>query len=415
MLDAPESSSSYRLLNAAVIVAALGYFVDIYDLLLFGFVRQKSLLSLGFSAEQAFDIGLSLQNWQMFGLLIGGILWGVLGDKRGRVKVLYFSIAMYSLANILNGFVSGYADYALFRFIAGVGLAGELGAGITLVAEVLPKEKRGYGTTLVAAIGLSGALLAWVIEVAFPWRTCYFIGGALGILLLLLRISVSESGIFNRIRQETHVSRGNFLALFTSWDRAVRFLRCIFIGTSTWFVVGILVFFAPEFGKVKGLTGITAGNAIAACYTGLILGDIASGLLSQALRSRLKVMWLFLLLDVVAVAFYLWMPFSSNTAFYLTHFFLGISVGFWVIFVTIGAEQFGTNLRSTVATSAPNFARGMQVPINESFKYLKSAAVTGSVITASYLVGTVCLGIAFLALIGMKETFDADLDYVEDI
>lgn len=415
MLDAPESSSSYRLLNAAVIVAALGYFVDIYDLLLFGFVRQKSLLSLGFSAEQAFDIGLSLQNWQMFGLLIGGILWGVLGDKRGRVKVLYFSIAMYSLANILNGFVSGYADYALFRFIAGVGLAGELGAGITLVAEVLPKEKRGYGTTLVAAIGLSGALLAWVIEVAFPWRTCYFIGGGLGILLLLLRISVSESGIFNRIRQETHVSRGNFLALFTSWDRAVRFLRCIFIGTSTWFVVGILVFFAPEFGKVKGLTGITAGNAIAACYTGLILGDIASGLLSQALRSRLKVMWLFLLLDVVAVAFYLWMPFSSNTAFYLTHFFLGISVGFWVIFVTIGAEQFGTNLRSTVATSVPNFARGMQVPINESFKYLKSAAVTGSVITASYLVGTVCLGIAFLALIGMKETFDADLDYVEDI
>ena len=415
MLDAPESSSSYRLLNAAVIVAALGYFVDIYDLLLFGFVRQKSLLSLGFSAEQAFDIGLSLQNWQMFGLLIGGIFWGVLGDKRGRVKVLYFSIAMYSLANILNGFVSGYADYALFRFIAGVGLAGELGAGITLVAEVLPKEKRGYGTTLVAAIGLSGALLAWVIEVAFPWRTCYFIGGALGILLLLLRISVSESGIFNRIRQETHVSRGNFLALFTSWDRAVRFLRCIFIGTSTWFVVGILVFFAPEFGKVKGLTGITAGNAIAACYTGLILGDIASGLLSQALRSRLKVMWLFLLLDVVAVAFYLWMPFSSNTAFYLTHFFLGISVGFWVIFVTIGAEQFGTNLRSTVATSVPNFARGMQVPINESFKYLKSAAVTGSVITASYLVGTVCLGIAFLALIGMKETFDADLDYVEDI
>ncbi|MFN8301346.1 MAG: MFS transporter [Saprospiraceae bacterium] len=415
MLDAPVSSSSYRLLNAAVIVAALGYFVDIYDLLLFGFVRQKSLLSLGFTAEQAFDIGLSLQNWQMFGLLVGGILWGVLGDKRGRVKVLYFSIALYSLANILNGFVSGYTDYALFRFIAGIGLAGELGAGITLVAEVLPKEKRGYGTTLVAAIGLSGALLAWVIEFYFPWRVCYFIGGGLGILLLLLRISVSESGIFNRVRRETQVGRGNFLALFTSWDRAVRFLRCIFIGTSTWFVVGILVFFAPEFGKVKGLAGITAGNAIAACYTGLILGDIASGLLSQALKSRLKVMWLFLLLDVVAVMFYLWMPFSSNTAFYLTHFFLGISVGFWVIFVTIGAEQFGTNLRSTVATSVPNFARGMQVPINESFKYLKSAAVTGSVLTASYIVGAVCLGIAFLALFGMKETFDADLDYVEDI
>lgn len=415
MSATPLSPSSYRLLNAAVLVAAMGYFVDIYDLLLFGFVRQKSLLSLGYTPDQAFDIGLSLQNWQMFGLLVGGILWGVLGDKRGRVRVLYFSIALYSLANILNGFASGYTDYAIFRFIAGVGLAGELGAGITLVAEVLPKEKRGYGTTMVAAIGLSGALLAWVIEHRFEWRTCYFIGGGLGILLLLLRVSVSESGIFDRVKKQSHVSRGNFLSLFTSWDRLSRFLRCIFIGTSTWFVVGILVFFAPEFGKIKGLEGITAGNAIAACYTGLILGDIASGLLSQYLQSRLKVMWIFLVLDVLAVTFYLTAPFPSATAFYLTHFLLGISVGFWVIFVTIGAEQFGTNLRSTVATSVPNFARGMQVPINQSFKYLKSAAVTGSVLTASYIVGAVCLGIAFIALIGMKETFHADLDYVEEV
>lgn len=404
-----------RILNAAVVVAALGYFVDIYDLLLFGFVRQKSLLSLGYTPQEAFDIGLSLQNWQMSGLLVGGILWGVLGDKRGRVRVLYFSIALYSLANILNGFVSGYADYALFRFVAGVGLAGELGAGITLVAEILPKEKRGYGTTLVAAIGLSGALLAWVIDKSFDWRTCYFIGGGLGILLLVLRIRVAESGIFQQLKHQPGVSRGNFLALFTSWNRLSRFLRCIFIGTSTWFVVGILVFFAPEFGKVKGLEGITAGNAIAACYSGLILGDIASGLLSQWLRSRLKVMWIFLALDVAAIAFYLTASFTSAGLFYFTHFLLGISVGFWVIFVTIGAEQFGTNLRSTVATSVPNFARGMQVPINESFKYLKSAAVTGSILTASYIVGAACLGIAFLALIGMRETFDADLDYVEQI
>lgn len=410
-----HSPSSNRILNAAVVVAALGYFVDIYDLLLFGFVRKKSLLSLGFTDAQAFDLGLSLQNWQMFGLLVGGILWGVLGDKHGRVRVLYFSIALYSIANILNGFVTGYTDYAVLRFIAGVGLAGELGAGITLVAEVLPREKRGYGTTLVAAIGLSGALLAWVIDQFFDWRTCYFIGGGLGILLLVLRVSVAESGIFQEVKKQAHVSRGNFLALFTNWNRLSRFLRCIFIGTSTWFVVGVLVFFAPEFGEVKGLKGITAGNAIAACYTGLILGDIASGLLSQWLRSRLKVMWIFLTLDVFAVILYLALPFSSATAFYFMHFLLGISVGFWVIFVTIGAEQFGTNLRSTVATSVPNFARGMQVPINESFKYLKSAAVTGSIITASYIVGAVCLGIAFIALIGMRETFDADLDYVEEV
>lgn len=402
-----------RLLNTAVIVAALGYFVDIYDLLLFGFVRQKSLLSLGFTKEQAFDVGLSIQNWQMFGMLTGGILWGILGDKRGRVSVLYFSIALYSVANILNGFVTGYADYALYRFIAGVGLAGELGAGITLVAEVLPKEKRGLGTTLVATIGLTGALLAWAIDKFFPWNICYFIGGGLGIVLLLLRISVAESGIFNEAKETLGVKRGNFLSLFTSWSRFSRFMRCIFIGTSTWFVVGILVFFAPEFGKVKGVEGVIAGNAIAAAYSGLILGDIMSGLLSQYLRSRIKVMTLFLVLDVVAVAAYLYAPFTSPGQMYLAHFFLGISVGFWVIFVTIGAEQFGTNLRATVATSVPNFARGMQVPINESFKYLKGAAVTGSVISAAWIVGIACLAIAFIALYGMEETFDRELNYVE--
>ena len=402
------------LLNAAVVVAALGYFVDIYDLLLFGFVRQKSLLSLGFTPEQAFDIGLSLQNWQMFGMLVGGVLWGVLGDKRGRVRVLYFSIALYSVANVLNGFATGYEDYALYRFIAGVGLAGELGAGITLVAEVLPKEKRGIGTMLVASIGLSGALLAWVIEHNFDWRTCYFIGGGLGTLLLVLRVSVAESGIFQKTQGQAHISRGNFFSLFTDWGRFVRFMRCIFIGTSTWFVVGVLVFFSPEFGKFKGLEGIKAGNAIAICYTGLILGDIASGLLSQYLRSRLKVMATFLSLNVLAVTYYLMADFATATSFYFSHFLLGFSVGFWVIFVTIGAEQFGNNLRSTVATSVPNFARGMQVPINESFKYLKGAAVTGSVISAAWIVGAACLAIAFTALIGMKETFDADLDYVEE-
>ena len=404
-----------RLFNSAVVVASLGYLVDIYDLLLFGFVRQKSLLSLGFTPEQAFDLGLSIQNWQMFGMLVGGIGWGILGDKRGRVSVLYFSIALYSVANLLNAFVTGYADYAFYRFIAGIGLAGELGVGITLVSEVLPKHKRGIGTMIVATIGLTGALLAWVIDQYFEWTYCYLIGGGLGIALLLLRISVAESGMFHQVKSNVDIKKGHFLALFTNKDRFIRFMRCIFIGTSTWFVVGVLVFFAPEFGKAKGLEGIVAGNAIAACYTGLILGDLISGFLSQYWRSRIKVMALFLALDVVAVAAYLYYPFQYNWEMYLSHFFLGISVGFWVIFVTMGAEQFGTNLRATVATSVPNFARGMQVPINESFKYLKSPLVTGSVLTAAWMVGAVCLFIAFIALYGMRETFDQDLDYVESI
>ncbi len=404
-----------NLLNAAVIVAALGYFVDIYDLLLFGFVRVKSLQDLGFSGQALTDTGISLLNWQMAGMMLGGLVWGVLGDKKGRVRVLYFSIALYSIANILNGFATSATDYAFFRFLAGVGLAGELGAGITLVAESMPKEKRGYGTMIVATVGLSGALLAWVIDMFFPWRLCFFIGGGLGLLLLFLRISVNESGMFRQMQSEDNVSRGNFLALFTDWNRFSRFARCLLIGFPTWFVVGVLVTLAPEFGQAKGLSGITGGNAIAACYTGLILGDIGSGLLSQYLRSRLKVMWIFLGLDVLAVAYYLVAGFPTPASFYFAHFLLGISVGFWVIFVTIGAEQFGTNLRATVATSVPNFARGMLVPIGSSFMWLKNPDVAGGVLPAAAIVGSVCLSIAFLALIGMKETFEEDLNYVETI
>jgi len=410
-----QSEKPANLLNAAVIVAALGYFVDIYDLLLFGFVRVKSLQDLGFSGQALTDTGISLLNWQMAGMLLGGILWGVLGDKKGRVRVLYFSIALYSIANILNGFATSATDYAMYRFLAGIGLAGELGAGITLVAESLPREKRGYGTMIVAVVGLSGALLAWVIDMFFPWRVCFFIGGGLGLLLLLLRISVHESGMFRQMQSEEHISRGNFFALFTNWSRFTRFARCLLIGFPTWFVVGVLITLAPEFGQAKGLSGITGGNAIAACYTGLILGDIGSGLLSQYLRSRLKVMWIFLLLDTAAVAYYLAAGFSTPAAFYFAHFILGISVGFWVIFVTIGAEQFGTNLRATVATSVPNFARGMLVPIGASFKWLKAPAVLGGVLPAAAVIGAVCLVIAFAALIGMKETFEEDLNYVETI
>ena len=410
-----QNNKSVRLLNAAVIVAALGYFVDIYDLLLFGFVRVKSLQDLGFSGQALTDTGIFLLNWQMAGMLLGGLLWGVLGDKKGRVRVLYFSIFLYSIANIMNGFASSATNYAIFRFLAGVGLAGELGVGITLVAEIMPKEKRGYGTMIVATVGLSGALLAWAVDLMFPWRICYFVGGGLGLLLLVLRISVSESGMFKQMQETKGVSRGNFLALFTSWDRFIRFVRCLLIGSPTWFVVGVLITLAPEFGQAKGLSGITGGNAIAACYTGLILGDIGSGLLSQFLRSRLKVMWIFLTLDALAVAYYLLGGFATPAAFYFAHFLLGISVGFWVIFVTIGAEQFGTNLRATVATTVPNFARGMLVPIGASFVYLKNPAVAGGILPAAGIIGAVCLLIAFAALIGMKETFEEDLNYVETV
>jgi MFS transporter, putative metabolite:H+ symporter len=402
-----------RLLQPAVIIAALGYFVDIYDLLLFGFVRMKSLSSLGYSGQELTDLGVMLNNFQMGGMLVGGILWGILGDKKGRVSVLYFSIALYSLANIANGFAPNFEFYAACRLIAGIGLAGELGAGITLVAEILPKEKRGYGTTLVACIGLSGAWLAGLIDHFFDWRTCFFIGGGLGLALLVLRVSVAESGIFQAVLNNSAIGRGNFLSLFATKSRFIRFLRCILIGSPTWFVVGVLIMFSPEFAKKMGiLDKFSPGTAIVWSYSGVILGDIVSGLLSQKLRSRLRVMQIFLAFNAVAILIYLLVGAKTLTGLYFLWFILGLSTGFWVIFVTIGAEQFGTNLRATVATTVPNFARGMLVPITLMWQYFSKQ--TGDIIVSALIVGGIIQLISWLGLWGMDETFDRDLDYLEE-
>jgi MFS transporter, putative metabolite:H+ symporter len=402
-----------RLLNSAVIVAALGYFVDIYDLILFSIVRVPSLKSLGLVGDEITDIGIFLIDMQMIGMLIGGILWGVMGDKRGRLSVLFGSIFLYSLANIANGFVNSVESYAVWRFIAGIGLAGELGAGITLVSEVMPKEKRGVGTMLVAVVGLTGAVVAGFLADIFDWRTCYFIGGGLGMLLLLLRIGVHESGMFKHVQQAKQASRGEFLALFTNKIRLIKYLRCIFIGLTTWYVIGILVSFSPEFAKALGVTAeIKAGKAIMFAYTGLVIGDLASGLLSQILKSRTKVMFIFLLLDLVAVTVFLTAKGVSASTLYLLCGFLGFSVGFWVIFVTIAAEQFGTNIRATVTTTVPNFVRGALVPLTFAFQYLKGQT---DIITAAVMIGVFSLTVAMISLYGLKDTFNEELNYTEEL
>ncbi|MDZ4845373.1 MAG: MFS transporter [Chitinophagales bacterium] len=406
------NQQSNRILNAVVIVAALGYFVDIYDLLLFSIVRVPSLQSLGVEGDALKEVGLHLIDMQMFGMLLGGILWGVLGDKRGRLSVLFGSIFLYSIANIANGMVQSVEAYAAWRFIAGIGLAGELGAGITLVAEILPKEKRGLGTMVVAVVGLTGAIFAGLLAKIFDWRTCYFIGGGLGLALLALRVGVAESGMFKQTQQQ-EISRGNFFALFTNRSRFIRYMRCVFIGFPTWFVIGILVTFSPEFAKAMGVEGtINAGTAVMFAYGGLVAGDLVSGLLSQLLRSRIKVMYIFLALSAVCVFTFLNAGAVSPDTIYVLCGTLGFSVGFWVIFVTIAAEQFGTNLRATVTTTVPNFARGALVFITMLFRWAEGYFGT---LQGAMLVGAFCIAISFLFLKGMKETFDEDLNYVEQV
>jgi MFS family permease len=408
-----------RLFSAIVVVAALGYFVDIYDLILFSIVRVKSLNELGITAKDAITTeGLFLINMQMGGMLLGGILWGILGDKRGRLSVLFGSILIYSLANIANGFVQTLDQYAWLRLIAGIGLAGELGAGITLVSETLPKEKRGYGTMIVATVGVSGAMLAYWVDKQFDWRNAYFVGGGLGLALLALRVGVYESGMFEQAKK-SQVERGNFFALFTNGPRLARYLKCLLIGVPLWFVVGILITLAPEFGEALGLTGpVTAGLGVFWCYFGLVFGDFISGSLSQLLRSRTRALQLFLAFCAVMVGVYLFaLRGASPTAFYTVCFILGVSVGFWALFVTVAAEQFGTNLRATVATTAPNFARGSVVALVPIFNGVATALATTNGpnrISSGAIVGGISLLVAFWAVSTLPETFGKDLDYVED-
>jgi MFS family permease len=395
-----------------IIVASLGYFVDIYDLVLFSVIRVQSLKGIGVRDSDLLTVGVNLINAQMLGMLIGGILWGILGDKKGRLKVLFGSIIMYSLANIANGFITNVPAYMVIRFIAGVGLAGELGAGITLVAESMSKEKRGYGTMIVAAIGLMGAVVAGLVGDKFSWQTSYFIGGGLGLLLLLLRLGVLESVMYKQTENETTVKKGDFLMLFQNYSIFKKYVNCILIALPVWFVVGILITFAPEFGKAMGATEpLSAGKGIMFTYIGISVGDILAGLLSQVFKTRKKIILLFLTATLATVLLFLFSRGLNEQRYLLLCVLLGISTGFWVIFVTVAAEQFGTNLRATVTTTVPNFVRGSVILITLSFQLLK---LPMGIINAALLVGLTTLVVAFIAALNLEETFGKDLNFLEE-
>ena len=399
-----------QVLALPVIVIAMGYFVDIYDLILFGVVRVDSLSELGLDKDGVTLWGSIILNAQMAGMLIGGILWGVLGDKKGRLSVLFASIILYSVANLLNAFVTNVEQYALLRFIAGIGLAGELGAGVTLVAEILPKDLRGYGVMSIAAFGVLGVVAANIVAQEFAWRNAYIFGGVLGFLLLVLRFRVRESEMFQH-HSGSDVKRGQFFALFTHKKLFNKYIKAIVIGMPLWYVVGILVMFSPEFAKALAIEGeVKAGQALMYTYIGLSIGDLASGYLSQMMRSRKRAYTIFMALSVASVLYYFTLSGASAQSFYIAVFLLGVFCGYWALFITMAAEQFGTNIRATVATTVPNFVRGSVVPITSSFMVLKeSMGVLGSAAT----VGAVVFTIALVALYFTRETFHEDLDYIE--
>jgi MFS family permease len=407
----PAKSS---VINLAVMVAALGYFVDIYDLLLFTIVREPSLRGLGVTDAGMIGASTRIINWQMVGLLIGGILWGVMGDKRGRLSVLFGSILLYSVANFANGFVQTVDQYKWARFVAGIGLAGELGAGITLVSELMPKNKRGVGTSLVAGIGLFGAVFAYFIyKVSGDWRLCYKIGGGLGIALLLLRISVAESGMFHALKDQK-VARGNFLMFFTDARRLRKYVLAILIGLPTWYVIGILVNFSNRFATaLYGTNDVDSGRSIMYAYAAIAIGDITIGLISQAFRSRKKALYLYYILTIISGILFFSPLNSSDGSMYAICAALGFSTGFWAIFVTMGAEQFGTNLRATAATTIPNMVRGSLPLINLFFKDLLQDTLKWGLVQAAILTGVIVMVVTLVAAWFTEETFHKDLNYLE--
>lgn len=400
-----------EILNASVVVAALGYFVDVYDLVLFLIVGKKSLSDIGIAPDLVVENFQNLLNVQMIGMLCGGLFFGILGDKKGRLSVLFGSIITYSLANIANGFVTNIEMYTFLRFVAGFGLAGELGAGITLVSEIMDKEKRGIGTMLVASIGVTGAVVAGLVS-QIGWQNAYFIGGGLGISLLFLRIGVFESGMFHKTQRD-EISKGNFFMLLSNKERAFKYVNCILIGLPVWYIIGILVGLSPTYAKALGVVGVVEdATSVMLCYSGLVFGDILSGWLSNVIKSRKKVFVYFYLMCLVSIASYLSLKGVDIVVFNCIIFLLGFSVGFWAIFVTVASEQFGTNLRATVTTTVPNFVRGSLVLIVMLFKYFtKTLGI--ELILATALIGAIVFLISFVSLYFIPETFAKELDYTE--
>lgn len=408
--NADSRTTIQHLMRLPVLVAALGYMVDMYDLFLFSIIRVPSLRSLNLSDESILKDGLMLLNLQMAGMLIGGIVWGIMGDRKGRLSVLFGSILIYSLANIGNGLVTSVGAYAVLRFIAGFGLAGELGAGITLVSEILPAKIRGYGATLVATMGVMGALLAYLVSYFFDWRISFFIGGGLGLLLMVLRIRVFESGIFVKLKEQK-IKRGNVFMLLNNRKRLLKYINGFIIGMPIWFVVGILITFSPEFGIALGLNEpINAGKAVMLAFAAQVAGNLASGFLSQYLQSRKKAILVFMLISVSLVVIYLVAPFHTATWFYIICACLGFSSGYWTLFITVAAELFGSNLRATVATTIPNFVRATVIPLTAFFLLLKDHT---TIIYSALIVGLVAYALAIVSLFFLEETFKKDMNYTE--
>ena len=410
------NQKQYGLFSLPVIVGSLGFFVDIYDLLLFSIVRKSSFKDLGVSVADMKNIGENIISWQMLGLTIGGIIWGIIGDKKGRKNVLFGSICLYSLATIANGFVTNIDQYTFLRFIAGLGLAGELGASITLTSELLPKEKRGIAAAIIATSGVMGTVTAYFVHYLSNenWRLCYFIGGAMGIALLFLRVRVLDSKLYDTAKN-AQVKMGDFMMILMNRERFFRYLRAITIGLPVWYVIGLLISFSDEFATRFGIINFDQPKALMLQYVALVFGDMGAGFLSNMIKSRKKTLLIFY--AILSFFFILFFALKGGgTAFnlYLICMGLGFGSGISVLYITMSAEQFGTNLRATAAISIPNLVRGFLPLLLMLFQFLRGSSMLNNYVTAAWVTGVIVLVIGLISLFFTNETFGKELDFIEE-
>ncbi len=425
--------SSTKKVGLLVLVASLGYFVDIYDLILFNVVKKESLIDLfgHLSMEDLITYEMNLFSYQMVGMLVGGILWGIYGDKKGRVSVMFGSILMYSMANIANAFAYDITSYSILRFIAGVGLAGELGAGITLVVESMDKKNRGWGTMTIVTVGVCGAVVASLVgkeghviaDLIYPitgvqfanWQIAYLLGGIMGLGLLVMRAGAFESGMFKEIQAKDSVSKGNVALFFNDKKRFFKYLNSILLGLPIWLVIGILVGQSDKIAMALGVEGeVKVSDSIMFAYIGLCIGDFASGMFSQVFKTRKKIILTFQIILFVTCTVYLFNKNVSVTYFKVMCTILGFAAGYWALFVTNAAEQFGTNIRALSSNTIPNFVRGAVWPLSELFKSMlpKEDPISGILFASVSITGAVFI-VAFIATYFLEETFGKELDYVE--
>jgi len=410
------NQKQYGLFSLPVIVGSLGFFVDIYDLLLFSIVRKSSFKDLGVAVADMKNIGENIISWQMLGLTIGGIAWGIIGDKKGRKNVLFGSICLYSLATIANGFVTNIDQYTFLRFIAGLGLAGELGASITLTSELLPKEKRGIAAAIIATSGVMGTVTAYFVHYLSNenWRLCYFIGGAMGIALLFLRVKVLDSKMYDTAKN-AQVKMGDFLMILTNRERLLRYLRAITVGLPVWYVIGLLISFSDEFAARFGIINFDQPKALMLQYVALVFGDMGAGFLSNIIKSRKKTLLIFYtILTFFFVLFFALKGGGTALNMYLICMGLGFGSGISVLYITMSAEQFGTNLRATAAISIPNLVRGFLPIILMLFQFLRGNSMLNNYVTAAWVTGVIVLVIGLISLFFTNETFGKELDFVEE-